>query len=126
MHSLNTLLLKLNSMMNSMRCLILIVLFAKRYAFMLLFWLEYKLSQGHDITEYKAASRLMEFRRKNKYFMGLAYENISASGPNAGQPIRPFFSLLLCVADSTCSALPHYSPVKSKAWMIDRENPYIK
>ncbi|TFK44086.1 aminopeptidase-P [Crucibulum laeve] len=68
-------------------------------------WLESKLAEGYDITEYEAASRLTEFRRKNKHFMGLAYENISASGPNA--------------------ALPHYSPKKSKARMIDRETPYL-
>ena len=36
------------------------------------------------ITEYEAAWRLTEYRRKNKHYMGLAYENISASGPNAG------------------------------------------
>ena len=48
-------------------------------------WLEYKMSQGYDITEYEAAFRLTEYRRKNKYYMGLAYENISASGPNAGE-----------------------------------------
>jgi Xaa-Pro aminopeptidase len=69
-------------------------------------WLEAKLSEGYDITEYEAASRLTEYRRHNKYFMGLAYENISASGPNA--------------------ALPHYSPKKSTARMIDRDNPYLK
>jgi Xaa-Pro aminopeptidase len=50
-------------------------------------WLEYKLSQGYEITEYEAASRLTEYRRQNKHFMGLAYENISASGPNAGEII---------------------------------------
>jgi hypothetical protein len=139
MHSLKTLLLKLNTAMNffgfqqispqwmnSMHCLILIVSFMKHYAFMLLFRLEYKLSQGYDITEYEAASHLTEFCRKNKYFIGLAYENISVSGPNAGQPIRPFFGLLLCIADSTCSALPHYSPIKLKAWMINHENLYLK
>jgi len=38
--------------------------------------------------------------------MGLAYENISASGPNA--------------------SLPHYSPKRSTARMIDRETPYLK
>jgi hypothetical protein len=54
--------------------------------------------------------------QEEQYFMGLAYENILASGPNAGQPIRSFFSLLLCVADSMCSVLPHYSPVKSTAF----------
>ena len=37
--------------------------------------------------------------------MGLAYENISASGPNA--------------------ALPHYVARKSTARMIDRETPYL-
>lgn len=56
-------------------------------------WLETKLNEGYDITEYEAAQRLTEFRRKTKHFMGLAYENISASGPNA--------------------ALPHYSPRRS-------------
>lgn len=47
-------------------------------------WLESKLAEGYDITEYEAASRLTEYRRRNKHYMGLAYENISASGPNAG------------------------------------------
>jgi Xaa-Pro aminopeptidase len=48
-------------------------------------WLEEKMSQGYEITEYEAAFRLTEYRRHNKNFMGLAYENISASGPNAGE-----------------------------------------
>ena len=69
-------------------------------------WLDAKLADGYDITEYEAGFRLTEFRRKNKHFMGLAYENISASGPNA--------------------ALPHYSPKKSTAAMISRELPYLK
>jgi len=43
---------------------------------------------------------------KQKKFMGLAYETISASGPNA--------------------ALPHYTPKKHSAKMIDRETPYLK
>ncbi|KAF9557488.1 Creatinase/aminopeptidase [Agrocybe pediades] len=68
-------------------------------------WLETKLAEGYDITEYEAAFRLTEFRRKNKHFMGLAYENISASGPNA--------------------ALPHYTPKKSTAAMINRDTPYL-
>jgi Xaa-Pro aminopeptidase len=38
--------------------------------------------------------------------MGLAYETISASGPNA--------------------ALPHYTPKKATARVIDRETPYLK
>ena len=68
-------------------------------------WLEDKLTKGYEITEYEAAFRLTEYRRMNKHFMGLAYENISASGPNA--------------------ALPHYSPTKSAAAMIDRNSPYL-
>lgn len=62
--------------------------------------------EGYDITEYEAASRLTEFRKKNKNFMGLAYENISATGANA--------------------ALPHYSPKKLTAAMIERTTPYLK
>ncbi|KAI6165981.1 Creatinase aminopeptidase [Pisolithus thermaeus] len=68
-------------------------------------WLEHKIRQGYDITEYEAAWRLTEYRRQNKHYWGLAYESISASGPNA--------------------ALPHYSPSKSNARMIDRETPYL-
>jgi Xaa-Pro aminopeptidase len=47
-------------------------------------WLKKKQSQGYSITEYEAAWRLTEFRKLNMYFLGLAYENISASGLNAG------------------------------------------
>lgn len=68
-------------------------------------WLESKLAEGYDITEYEAAQRLTEFRKRNKNFMGLAYENISASAENA--------------------ALPHYTPKKLTARMIDRETPYV-
>jgi len=67
-------------------------------------WLEDKLASGYDITEYEAAFRLIEYRRSNRHFIGLAYEDISASGPNA--------------------ALPLYSPTRSTAAMIDREAPY--
>ena len=48
-------------------------------------WLDFKMSQGYDITEYEAAWRLTEFRRKGKNYVGLAYENISATGKNAGE-----------------------------------------
>ena len=69
-------------------------------------WLEYKMSQGYDITEYEAAWRLTEFRRMGKNYMGLAYENISATGKNA--------------------ALPHYVPHKADEVMIERDTPYLK
>ena len=68
-------------------------------------WLEDKLTKGYDITEYEAAFRLTEYRRTNQYFTGLAYETISASGPN--------------------TALPRYSVTKSTAAMIDRDTPYL-
>lgn len=68
-------------------------------------WLEDKLNKGYEVTEYEAAQRLTEYRRKNEYFEGLAYENISATGPNA--------------------ALPHYSPTKSGALFISRDTPYL-
>ncbi|KAI1782737.1 Creatinase/aminopeptidase [Ganoderma leucocontextum] len=68
-------------------------------------WIEQKIQQGYDVTEYEAAWRLTEYRRKNKYYMGLAYENISATGSNA--------------------ALPHYVPHKTTAKMIDRDTPYL-
>lgn len=48
-------------------------------------WLEHKISQGYDITEYEAAWRLTEFRRMGQFYQGLAYENISATGKNAGE-----------------------------------------
>lgn len=51
-------------------------------------WLEHKMKEGYDISEYEAAWRLTEYRRENDNYMGLAYENISASGPNAGKSIR--------------------------------------
>lgn len=68
-------------------------------------WLEEKFNEGFAITEYEAAYRLTEYRRQNANFMGLAYENISASGANA--------------------ALPHYSPTRHGAKMIDRVTPYL-
>lgn len=46
-------------------------------------WMDEKMSQGFQITEWEAAFRLTEWRRKQKNYMGLAYENISATGPNA-------------------------------------------
>lgn len=69
-------------------------------------WLDTKLANGYDITEYEAAARLAEFRQKCKNFIGFPSRMISASGPNG--------------------ALLHYSPTKANARMIDRDTPYIK
>ncbi|KAG6864959.1 hypothetical protein C0991_005908 [Blastosporella zonata] len=69
-------------------------------------WLEGKLLDGWDISEYEAASRLTEMRRSGKHFMGIAYKSISATGSNA--------------------ALSHYTPRKSTAKLIERDTPYLK
>lgn len=69
-------------------------------------WLEEKLAKGYEVTEWEAAQRLTEYRRKNDWYEGQAYENISATGPNA--------------------ALPHYSPKKDSASFIDKDTPYLK
>lgn len=47
-------------------------------------WLDEKMVRGYEVTEYQAAHRLTEYRAREELFHGLAYENISASGPNAG------------------------------------------
>ena len=68
-------------------------------------WMDEKMSKGFDITEWEASWRLTEFRRKAKNFMGLAYETISASVPNA--------------------AIPHYHPLKSDRYIISKDIPYL-
>lgn len=68
-------------------------------------WLDEKMAQGYDITEWEAAWRLTEYRRRNKHYMGLAYESISASGPNAGESSAsipmPYDGMLTAVVRST-------------------------
>ncbi len=68
-------------------------------------WLDEKMAQGYDITEWEAAWRLTEYRRRNKHYMGLAYESISASGPNAGESFRtmPYDGMLTAVVRSTAA-----------------------
>lgn len=51
-------------------------------------WLDKEMKQRHQITEYEAAEKLTRFRETTKYFAGLAYENISGSGPNGGM-VKP-------------------------------------
>lgn len=67
--------------------------------------LPYLTLSNQQVSEWEAAWRLTEFRRRAKNYRGLAYENISATGPNA--------------------ALPHYSPLKSDCLLIDTETPYL-
>ena len=71
-------------------------------------WLEQKIQQGYDITEYEAAWRLTEYRRESRYYMGLAYENISATGANAGE----CFALCSCGAKLTNSVVGSTAPLR--------------
>ena len=50
-------------------------------------WLEKKMAKDYDagLTEFDAAERLTGFRAQQPLFAGLAYENISATGANAGE-----------------------------------------
>jgi Xaa-Pro aminopeptidase len=69
-------------------------------------WLQEKMDAGCSLNEWDAAEKLTTFRAENELFAGLAYDNISASGPNA--------------------ALPHYQPSKESSRIIDRQTPYLK
>jgi Xaa-Pro aminopeptidase len=68
-------------------------------------WMDEKMSKGVKISEWEAAWRQMEFRRKAKNYMGVAYETISASGPNA--------------------SFPHYHPLKRDRYIISKDTPYV-
>jgi Xaa-Pro aminopeptidase len=74
-------------------------------------WLEHKFSQGYDISEWEASEKLNDFRRQGggedgvNMYMGLAYENIVATGGNA--------------------ALPHYTPSKNECALISKNEPFL-
>jgi len=75
-------------------------------------WLEHKFGQGYEITEWEASEKLNSFREdeptkegESSMYMGLAYENIVASGANA--------------------ALPHYSPTRNGAKTITKNEPFL-
>ncbi|KZV73273.1 Creatinase/aminopeptidase [Peniophora sp. CONT] len=68
-------------------------------------WLEEVVAKGEKVTEWSAAQKLTEYRSKAENFRGLAYENISSTGPNA--------------------ALPHYHPEKDTALPISTTTPYL-
>lgn len=61
--------------------------------------------ESKQIDEFEAGDLLTKYRSQEKYFRGLAYDNISGSGPNG--------------------ALPHYSPVEGNCRIVDRETPYV-
>lgn len=46
-------------------------------------WLEKEIRAGHHVTEISGADKLEEFRSKQEDFVGLSFDTISSSGPNA-------------------------------------------
>ncbi|WVN86205.1 uncharacterized protein L203_101366 [Cryptococcus depauperatus CBS 7841] len=69
-------------------------------------WLEKILvNDGRKVGEWAAAQALTRERKKEDLFAGLAYDDISASGPN--------------------SALPHYAPKRGKDRFIDINTTYL-
>lgn len=69
-------------------------------------WLEGKiLKEKRDVGEWAAAMALGRFRRSEDNFAGLAYEDISGSGPNG--------------------AIPHYAPQRGKDRVIDPDTTYV-
>ncbi|ORY25163.1 peptidase M24, structural domain-containing protein [Naematelia encephala] len=68
-------------------------------------WLEEALVKGEVWTEYDAATILENYRRRNELFMGLSFETISSSGPNA--------------------AIIHYAPPEQGSAVIDRHQMYL-
>lgn len=74
-------------------------------------WLDEKMADGYEISEWEAAYRLTEWRKKQKNYVGLAYENISATGPNAGAYTSsfPLFSATHTVAVAITGAGFFYS-----------------
>ncbi|WVW85428.1 hypothetical protein I302_107466 [Kwoniella bestiolae CBS 10118] len=69
-------------------------------------WLEKILVQEKKkVGEWAAAQTLTRYRRREELFAGLAYDDISASGPNG--------------------ALPHYAPKKGEDRIIDIDSTYV-
>ncbi|CAD6568445.1 MAG: hypothetical protein TREMPRED_004541 [Tremellales sp. Tagirdzhanova-0007] len=69
-------------------------------------WLDTKLvKEQRSLGEWVAVQTLTRFRRQEEMFAGLAYEDISASGPNG--------------------AFPHYITERGKDRIIDFDSPYI-
>jgi Xaa-Pro aminopeptidase len=49
-------------------------------------WVEQRLiKEEKELKEWDAAAVLTRYRRKEDMFSGLAYDDISASGPNGGE-----------------------------------------
>ncbi|KAI9022617.1 Creatinase/aminopeptidase [Hyaloraphidium curvatum] len=68
-------------------------------------WLEKELAEGRKWNEYDAAGVLEKFRSEQADFVGLSFQTISSTGPNA--------------------AIIHYAPDAEKSDVIDRDRIYL-
>ena len=75
-------------------------------------WLDQKYSRGYEITEWEASEKLNLFREdelrapdETQMYVGMAYENIVATGANA--------------------ALVHYHPTRGNSKVISRSEPFL-
>jgi len=68
-------------------------------------WLDEKMAKKEPVSEWGASQKLTEYKRMNPEFVGLAYENISATGPN--------------------SAMSHYTPTRTGALLLDFHSPFL-
>ncbi|KAJ9612596.1 hypothetical protein H2200_004193 [Cladophialophora chaetospira] len=68
-------------------------------------WLESELQSGSWLDEVQAADKLEEIRSKGKHFVGLSFDTISSTGPNA--------------------AVIHYSPERGNCSTIDVNQIYL-
>ncbi|ODN75866.1 hypothetical protein L202_05855 [Cryptococcus amylolentus CBS 6039] len=68
-------------------------------------WLEEVLENGEEWTEYDAATVLENYRKENKWFMGLSFETISSTGANA--------------------AVIHYAPPEEGSAIIRKDQMYL-
>ncbi|WWC85559.1 uncharacterized protein L201_000423 [Kwoniella dendrophila CBS 6074] len=68
-------------------------------------WLEEVLHKGEQWSEYDAATVLENYRKENKWFMGLSFDTISSTGANA--------------------AIIHYSAPKEGSAIIDKDKMYL-
>ena len=68
-------------------------------------WLAERLDSGAKIDEVEAADQLFSFRQKKSDFVGLSFDTISSTGPNA--------------------AVIHYSPKRGSCSTIDQNSVYL-
>jgi Xaa-Pro aminopeptidase len=68
-------------------------------------WLEAELQSGSWLDEVQAADKLEQIRSKGEHFMGLSFDTISSTGPNA--------------------AVIHYSPTRGNCATVDVNQIYL-